>query len=92
VLAHALQRLSDQHLVFVGPVNLGRVEEGDAELDGPVKRGDRLLFGLAAIGEAHAHAAEADGGNGQLGAEFALVHDGSPFKRCDKHRRPIIIR
>jgi hypothetical protein len=61
LVAHRLQRLSEQDLVLVGAIDFRRVEEIDADLDGTMQGGDRVGFRLAAIDEAHAHAAEADG-------------------------------
>jgi hypothetical protein len=52
---------ADQLLVGEGPVHVGGVEEGHAEVEGTVDCGDRLgLVGLA-VELAHAHAAEALG-------------------------------
>ena len=77
-VARALERLErarQQLLVRERPVRFGRVEEGAAELDGAMDRGDGLalvaLFGRA-VRRAHAHEAEAEGGDGQaLRAEGA---------------------
>ena len=44
LVAPALQRAAEQLLVRVRAVDLGRVEEGAAELDGAVQRGDRLAL------------------------------------------------
>jgi hypothetical protein len=54
------------HEIFVGEraVSLGRVEEGDAAVDGRADELDHLrAIRRRAIGEAHSHAAEADGRN-----------------------------
>ena len=75
LLARALKQLEgarEQLLVRVGPVHLGRVEERHAELDGAVDGGDGLaLIALlgGAVGLAHPHQAEPEGGDGEaLGA------------------------
>lgn len=39
-----LDDLSDQYLVGVGPVDVGRVEEGDAVAEGVLDDGDAVLF------------------------------------------------
>ncbi len=71
-VAAAFQGLAEQRLVGEGPVDLGGVEIGDAELEGAVDRGDRFGVVRRAVGLAHAHAAEADGRNREpLAAEFA---------------------
>ena len=61
-----LERAGEQFLVLVRPVRFGRVEEGHAELDGAMDRGDGLalvaLLGRA-VGLAHPHEPEADGGD-----------------------------
>ena len=41
-VASALEGASEQFLVRKWPVGLGGVEERDAQLEGPVKRGDRF--------------------------------------------------
>ena len=69
------KRLAEQLLVLVGAIDFGRVEEGDADVDGAVQRRDRVLLRLAAIGEAHAHAAKADGKHAEFSSELARVHD-----------------
>ena len=65
-----------QLLVDVGAVDLGGVEEGDALVDGTPQEGDHVLARRRrAVGEAHAHAAEAEGGDLEAGgAELALLH------------------
>jgi hypothetical protein len=81
-VAYRLECLADQHLVFIGTVEFGRVEERDAELDGAAEGSDRFMLGLAAIGEAHAHAAEADGEDFEFSTKFAGFHGASPC--CDE--------
>lgn len=78
-IAERLQRLSEKNLVGKRAVDLGSVEEGDAEIDGAMERPDRFRFVTGAIGKAHAHAAEADGGDGQIISEFTGLHDGVPL-------------
>ena len=75
LVAAAGERAAEQLLVVVRAVQLGGVEEGDAELDRPVQRGDRLVgVGLAVEG-GHAHAAEAEGGDGEsAGSQLSLLH------------------
>ncbi len=73
-----LQALADQLFIGEGTVDFGRIEERDAKLHGAVEKREGILFRKRrAIGMAHAHAAEAEGGNGE-GAECAGVHAGSP--------------
>jgi hypothetical protein len=71
-----------QLLVMADAVHVGGVEEGHAELDGAVDRGDGLALVAAAIELRHAHAAEAEGGHLQ-GAESTLLHGISPKKGCE---------
>ena len=69
-LAVGAEGAPQQPLVGVGPVDLGGVEEGDAEFERPANGGNRLGLVADAIGPAHAHAAEAQFRDGQpLGAE-----------------------
>jgi len=71
LVAPTLQRAAEQLLVDEGPIDLGRVEKGAAELDRPVQRRDRLRLIGRPVGLAHAHAAEADGRDFQpLAAEL----------------------
>jgi hypothetical protein len=79
LVAAAGNRTADQLLVRVRPVDLGGVEEGDPQLDRALNGRDRLrLVGLAVEG-GHAHAAEAESGDGKaFGAELTLFH-GTPF-------------
>ena len=55
-----LERAAQELLVVVVAVDLRRVEEGAAELDGAVDRGDGLRLVGRAVGLAHAHTAKAD--------------------------------
>lgn len=80
-VAAVLQRLADQHLVGVGPVHLGGVEEGHAQLERPVDDLDGLRLVGAAVEGAHAHAAEADGGNfGTVAAQATGLHGAHPSR------------
>ncbi len=75
LVAHVLQRLADDDLVLVGPVDFGGVEERDADVDGLVQRGDGIRFRRAAIVDAgESHAAEPDGRDLQL-AEMTRSHE-----------------
>ena len=66
---------ADELLVGVGAVDVGGVEEGDAELEGAVDGGDRLVVVARAVELGHAHAAEAEGGDGRaLEAQGACLH------------------
>ena len=66
-------RAPDQLLVGVRAVDVGRVEQGDAEVERAVDGGDRLVVVARAVELRHAHAAEADGGDRQaLAAESAF--------------------
>ena len=81
-IAMRRQRLPDQLLVGVRPVHVGRVEERDAEVDGPVDRRDRLRVVARAVEVGHAHAAEPEGGDGNLRrAERAMWEGHGPFWR-----------
>ena len=74
--AERRERLAHQLLVGEGAVDFRRVEEGDAALDGRADQRDHLcLVGGRAVAEAHAHAAEPEGGDFQAAvSEFALLH------------------
>jgi hypothetical protein len=52
LVAAALERLADQPLVDVGTVDLGGVDERDAQVDGPVDGADRLGVVAARAGVA----------------------------------------
>ena len=65
--------LTDQLFVGERPVDLGSIEEGHAAIDGVAHQLDHcaLVLGCAVV-DAHAHTAEAEGGDGQAAAaEFA---------------------
>jgi hypothetical protein len=70
-------RAPDEALVGVRAVDVGGVEEVDAELERAVDDGDRLVVVVRAIELGHAHAAEAEGGNRGAGAaQGACLHAG----------------
>ena len=62
-LAPLAHDAADQLLVRADAVHVGGVEEGDAEIERAVDRGDRLRLVAAAVEIGHAHAAEAEGGD-----------------------------
>lgn len=76
------QGASDQFLVLERAVCLGRVDMRDPDVDGPVERGDGLLLVPGAVPDAHAHRAQALGGDGEaLRTEFHGFHDEeTPFR------------
>jgi hypothetical protein len=64
LFANRGEGLADELFVGERAVDFGGVEEGDAEVDGFVEEGDHFSFVFGgAVGEAHAHAAEAEGGD-----------------------------
>ena len=75
-VAHLAERLADQLLAVAAAVDVGRVEEVDAEVEGAPERGQRLL--VADVAPAHAadgEPAEADFGDHELcAAEASVVH------------------
>ena len=73
LVAAARDAAADQHLVVAGAVDVGGVEEGDAEVQGAVDGRDRLVPVGGAVPLAHPHAAQALGGHGQL-AECGGAH------------------
>src|SRR3954451_17417373 len=75
VVADVLHGPSEELLVTAGAhaVQLGGVEEGDAEFVGTAEGGDAALLVRGTVGHGHAHRAEADGADLQtLGAEPAV--------------------
>ena len=89
LVAQRRKRLADQLLVGERAVDLGGVEEGDAALDGGAEQRDHLRpVARLAVGEAQAHAAEADGRDLEAAlAEFALLHPSRPPLRPGTARR-----
>ena len=49
---------ADQHLVVAGTVDVGGVDQRDAEVEGAVDGGDRLVPVRRAVPLAHPHAAQ----------------------------------
>jgi hypothetical protein len=82
-VAERAQRLADEQFVGEGTVDLGRVEEINAEVGGPVHGADGVALVLAAIAVAvaHRHAAEPDRKDAQPGAEFPLHRRDLPVSR-----------
>ena len=75
LVAAAGKGAAEQFLVRERAVDLGGVEEGAAEFDGAMQRGDRLRLVRRTVGLAHAHAAEADRRDFEaLAAELAGGH------------------
>ena len=62
----------DQLLVDHRTVELGGVQEVDAELQRPVDGGDRLALVGLAVERRHAHAAEAEAGDLEAGQRYVL--------------------
>ena len=63
------ERLADQLLVGERAIHLGGVEEGDAAFNGGLEQRSHLLFVFGRAireREAHAHAAETEGGDFQI--------------------------
>ena len=86
VAAAAGKRFADQQLVVADAVEITGVEQGDPRIQCSVDGGDALAAVGWAVEIRHAHAAEADGRDGWTGfAQFAIVHDCSPRKRCADH-------
>ena len=88
----ALQRAADEFLVGVGAVDLGGVDEGDAQLQGAVDGAHGLVVVGAGAGVAvgHAHRAQADAGDVQV-TQADVLH-GDPVLRSvggrlDRQRR-----
>lgn len=74
--ADGLERLAEQLFVGEGAIGFGGIEMGNAAVMGGANQLDHLaLVGCRTIGRAHAHAAEADGGDFEVVvAEFAFLH------------------
>ena len=80
---------ADQPLVVGRAVDVGRVEEGDAELEGSMDGGDRLVLVGRAVGEVrHAHAAEALGRDGQAGISESARWDRHGYSKVENDQRP----
>src|SRR5271155_2197333 len=74
--AQGSERLAHQFLVSVGAIDLRGVEECDAQFDGLADQRDHILLVRGRTeAKAHAHAAEAEGGDFQVAvSQFALLH------------------
>jgi hypothetical protein len=69
--------LTDNLFTVEGPVDLGGVDVGDAQVQGPVDGADRLAVvegTFAGVGPGHGHGAEADTGDVQA-PEVCRSHD-----------------
>ena len=79
LVAAALDGPADELLVGVRAVDLGGVDEGDAEVEGAVDGADRLgvVAAGAGVGGGHAHRAEADAADIE-GAQGDVLHDKPP--------------
>src|SRR6476619_3208186 len=77
------ERLADEFLVREWPVDLRRVEERQAALDGGADEPDHVLpVGEGWEARAHPHAAQPSRRDLQAGAEGALVHRGALLSQC----------
>ena len=78
LVAMPLDRLTDERLVLARPraVDVGGVEEEDAELERPVNRRERLVLVRLAVPGRHAHAAEALLRDLELVSKRARLHAG----------------
>ncbi len=75
LVAFSAQRTADQLFVGVRPIDLGRVEEIDAEVQRAIDRGQRFLLVRRPVRLAHPHATETfRGDNETLRSESAFVH------------------
>ena len=91
VAASARDGAADQLLVVVRTIDLGGIEEGDAQFAGAMDRGDGLCVVALPIGRGHAHAAEAEGGDGEVAEaadrcrdyvlHFAIVRPGGAARQ-----------
>src|SRR5271166_3284176 len=70
------ERFAHEFLVVEGAIDFGGIEEGDAAFDGSMDERNHLLLVCGrTVGESHAHAAEAEGGDLEpTFSEFALLH------------------
>ncbi len=75
LVAIGLQAFADEDFIVVRPINLCRIEKGDAEFDGAVQRCNcAALIAGRAIGMGHAHAAEAERRNGKVVSKGSFFH------------------
>ena len=74
-VALALDRPRDQFFVAAVAIGIGGHQQIDAEFECAMNRRDRFSVVGLAVGNRHAHATKAEGGNrGAVTAEFALLH------------------
>ena len=80
LVAAALERSADELFVGVRSVDLGGVDEGDAEVERPVDRADRLgvVAAGAGVGGRHAHRPEPDAGHLEV-PQLDVLHVVLPF-------------
>ena len=79
VVAASLDGLAHQLLVGERSVHVGRVEEGEPEVEGAMDGRDRFHVIARAVELAHPHATEAESGNrGAVGAKRAGLHRDLP--------------
>jgi hypothetical protein len=64
---------ADEHLVVAGPVDVGGVKEGDAEVEGAMDGGDRLIPVTGTVPLTHSHAAKALGRDSEV-TQLGGVH------------------
>ena len=79
LVAAALDGASDELLAVEGPVDLGGVDVGDAELEGAVDGADGLGVverSAGGVGAGHGHGAEADAGDHEV-TEVCVLHQTS---------------
>src|SRR5439155_20202875 len=77
--AAAADRLTHQFLVAALPVNVGSVQEIQAQIEGPLNGLDRLLIVPRPVEFRHAHASESQSGYGLIAvAQFAVLHRSFP--------------
>jgi len=75
LVAAALERAPEELFVRVRAVDIGRVEQRDAEVERMVDRGDRFGVVARSVELAHAHATQAERGNfGAVAAESTRAH------------------
>ena len=88
------ERFPDKNLVRISPVDLGGVEERDAQIDcRPDHRDHLTLICGRAIAKAHAHTAEPDRRNFQAAcSKLSCLHLESPCMNMPNRIRPDIAR
>ena len=88
LVASAFDGASDEFFVDERAVDVGCVEELDAEFEGAVDGGEGFGVVASAIKLGHAHAAQAHGGNGEGAcSKFAGFHnEGSRGLDCSSNR------